>query len=195
MNKKYIWKPGDLRLLIVGLVFVVVWGLIGFRLFDLQGAQAVELATVGFEQRIVEQAIVPARGTIYDRDGVELALTIDGWNVVVDPSMLADPIVTANVLAPYADDTYEELVTTLTEGQANGSRYAEIAMRVDNAHKAEVEAVVAEYNLGVDRSHRRSSVSPRTTMEPVSKDSSSRSTRSSRVSRVVVSSRRTRQAV
>ncbi len=154
MNKKYIWKPGDLRLLIVGLAFVVVWGLIGFRLFDLQGAQAVELATVGFEQRIVEQAIVPARGTIYDRDGVELALTIDGWNVVVDPSMLADPIVTANVLAPYADDTYDDLVAMLTDGQAKGSRYAEIAMRVDNAHKAQVESAIAEYNLTVDRKDR-----------------------------------------
>lgn len=152
--KKQIWKQGDLRLLFVGAAFLVVWGLIGFRLFNLQGAQAVELATVGFEQRIVEQSIEPARGTIYDRDGVELALSIDGWNIVVDPTMLADPAETAKVLAPFADEPYEALVVTLSEGQAKGSRYAEIAMRVDNAHKQQVEDAVSEYNQGVDRKDR-----------------------------------------
>lgn len=152
--KKKIWKQGDLRLLFVGAAFLLVWGLIGFRLFNLQGAQAVELATVGFQQRIVEQAIEPARGTIYDRDGVELALSIDGWNIVVDPTMLADPVATAGVLAPFADDFYDELVTELTTGRDKGSRYAEIAMRVDNAHKKRVEDAVAEYNSGVDRKNR-----------------------------------------
>lgn len=152
--KKQIWKQGDLRLLFVGAAFLIVWGLIGFRLFNLQGAQAVELATVGFEQRIVEQSIEPARGTIYDRDGVELALSIDGWNIVVDPTMLADPVATAAVLAPFSDAFYDELVTELTQGADKGSRYAEIAMRVDNAHKKQVEDAVTEYNKGVDRKDR-----------------------------------------
>ncbi len=152
--KQQIWKTGDLRLLFVGAAFLIVWGLIGFRLFNLQGAQAVELATVGFEQRIVEQSIEPDRGTIYDRDGVELALSIDGWNIVVDPTMLADPVATAHVLAPFADDFEDELAADLIEGRDKGSRYAEIAMRVDNAHKKRVEDAVAEYNKGVDRKNR-----------------------------------------
>jgi cell division protein FtsI (penicillin-binding protein 3) len=151
-----IWRPGDLRLLVVGVVFVLAWVGIGFRLFDLQGnpARAAELATVGFDQRITERSIDPARGTIYDRDGVELALTIDGWNIVVDPTMLDDPATTAALLAPYADDPYEELALTLTEGQEDGSRYAEIAMRVNTSQKAEVESAVAAYNLDVDKSKR-----------------------------------------
>ncbi|KAA3641125.1 MAG: penicillin-binding protein 2 [Armatimonadetes bacterium] len=157
-SPKKIWKPGDLRLLVVGIVFVLVWGGIGFRLFDLQGNQAVALATVGFDQRISEQTIAAARGTIYDRDGVEIALTIDGWNVVVDPMMLDDTVAAATVLAPFADVSFEELVTELSEGQAKESRYAEIAMRVNTAHKEAVEAAVAEYNAGVDKKDRLTGV-------------------------------------
>lgn len=151
-----IWKPGDLRLLVVGMAFLLAWTGIGLRLYDLQGnqARAAELATVGFNQRITERLIVPARGTIYDRDGVELALTIDGWNIVVDPSMLDDPVATAALLAPYADDAYDELASTLSVGRQNGSRYAEIAMRVDTRHKAEVESAIAAYNSSVDKARR-----------------------------------------
>lgn len=157
-NRARIWKPGDLRLLVVGIVFVLVWGGIGFRLFDLQGNQAVALATVGFDQRISEETIAAPRGTIYDRGGVELALTIDGWNVVVDPMMLDDTVMAATVLAPFADTSFEELVTDLTEGQAKESRYAEIAMRIDTAHKEAIESAVAEYNAGVDKKDRLTGV-------------------------------------
>ncbi len=154
MSPARIWRPGDLKLLIVGVAFLVVWGVIGYRLFDLQGAQAVELASVGFEQRIQEQSITPARGTIFDRDGVELALEIDGWNVVVDPSMLADPVETAEVLAPFADDPLDEFAAELTEGWSSGDRYAEVAMRVDNATKSQIEDAIADYNNDVERSER-----------------------------------------
>lgn len=158
MSSKKIWKPGDLRLLVVGVVFVLVWGGIGFRLFDLQGNQAVALATHGFEQRINERAIEPHRGTIYDRDGVELALTIDGWNVVVDPMMLDDPTAAAQLLAPFADDPYEVLVVDLIEGQAAESRYAEIAMRVDTERKGEIRSAVAAYNATVTKAERMTGV-------------------------------------
>ena len=125
--KRQIWNRGDLRLLLVGVTFVVAWAAIGYRLFDLQGTQAVALASVGFDQRIREEPIRAPRGTIYDRDGVELAMTIDGWNVVVDPVLLDDPVRTAAVLAPYADGAWDELEHALVDGQADGRRYAEIA--------------------------------------------------------------------
>ena len=57
--KRRIWNRGDLRLLIVGVAFVVAWAAIGYRLFDLQGTQAVALASVGFDQRIRDTARTP----------------------------------------------------------------------------------------------------------------------------------------
>lgn len=150
--KAEIWKRGDLRLLLVGLVFTVAWGGIGYRLFDLQGNQAMAIAQIGFDQRIRERAIEPQRGTIYDRDGIELAMTINGYNVVVDPMLLDDPQAAAAVLAPFSEKSYEELVAELVEGQATERRYAEIAMRVDAGTKAVIEEAVNEANRAeIDR--------------------------------------------
>lgn len=145
--KPRIWNRGDLRLLLVGICFLVAWAGMGYRLLDLQGAQAVELASVGFDQRIRTESIDAPRGTIFDREGVELAMTIDGWNVVVDPSMLDDPAAVAAVLAPYADAPWEELTATLVDGQRTGDRYAEVAMRVDTERKNVIAAVVDEHDI------------------------------------------------
>lgn len=146
--RKTIWKRGDGRLFIVGLTFVVAWAGMGFRLFDLQGAQAVELATRGFNQRIREAEIAAPRGTIYDRDGVELALTVDGWNIVVDPQLLDDPAEAAVVLAPFSGRDVRTLTDEFVEAQSIGSRYEEIAVRVRNDRKATIAAAVADADLG-----------------------------------------------
>jgi cell division protein FtsI (penicillin-binding protein 3) len=145
--KKRIWKRGDGRLLIVGLAFVVAWAGMGFRLFDLQGAQAVELATRGFNQRIREATIPAPRGTIYDRDGVEFALTVDGWNVLVDPQLLDDPAKTASVLAQFSGRDVSTLTSELIEAQSIGSRYEEIAMRIRNDQKAIIAGIVDEADI------------------------------------------------
>lgn len=139
-----IWKRGDFRLLLVGLVFLLAWGGIGYRLFDLQGDQALAHAEHGFDQRIRTRSIEAPRGTIYDRDGIELAMTIDGYNIVVDPMLLNDPAQVASLLAPFSEKSYDELVAELVEGQANGRRYAEIVMRVDSQAKDIVKAAVEQ---------------------------------------------------
>jgi len=145
--KPRIWNRGDLRLLIVGLAFVVAWAGIGYRLLDLQGTQAVALASVGFDQRIKTQPIPAPRGTIYDRDGVELAMTIDGYNVVVDPQLLEDPAAAAVVLAPFSELDEASLTAEFVDAQASGSRYSEIVMRVPTAKKDEISAAVEEADL------------------------------------------------
>lgn len=147
-TKKRIWRRGDGRLFIIGLAFIVAWAGMGFRLFDLQGAQAVELATRGFNQRIQEATIPAPRGTIYDRDGVELALTVDGWNVVVDPQLLDDPAEAAAVLAAFSGRDVTTLTNELIEAQSIGSRYEEIAVRVRNDLKATIVSVVDGADLG-----------------------------------------------
>ncbi|MEE8457066.1 MAG: hypothetical protein V3S28_03360, partial [Acidimicrobiia bacterium] len=143
----HIWKRGDLRLLLVGFVFILAWGGIGYKLFDLQGSQALANAEYGFDQRIRERAIDPPRGTIYDRDGIELAMTIDGYNVVVDPMLIDDPQVAATVLAPFSPDSYEDLLAALVEGQADDRRYLEIAMRVNATTKEVIRAAVKDAEI------------------------------------------------
>jgi len=146
--KPRIWDRGDLRLLVVGLAFVVAWVAIGYRLFDLQGTQAVALAGVGYDQRIQTRTIEPPRGTIYDRDGVEMAMTVDGWNVVVDPQLIEDPTAAAVVFAPYTDTDVATLAAELKDARDTGSRYVEIVARVRVSEKAVIAAAVDEADIG-----------------------------------------------
>ena len=71
------WRVADLRLILVGVLLVAAWMGIGYRLFRVQGADAATLAQRGFDQRVRHEAIEPRRGTIFDRDGVELAISVE----------------------------------------------------------------------------------------------------------------------
>ncbi len=146
-KKTKIWQRSDGRLFIVGLAFTVAWAGMGFRLFNLQGAQAVELATRGFDQRIREDQIPAPRGTIYDRDGVELALTVDGWNVIVDPQLIDDLSAAAVVLAPFSGRDVTTLTNELIEAQSIGSQYQRISERIRNDEKTAIKAAVDEADL------------------------------------------------
>ena len=59
------------RLIGVGVVLVVAWSLIGYRLTVVQGARADEFAAQGLDQRLQRLTIAADRGTIFDRDGRE----------------------------------------------------------------------------------------------------------------------------
>ena len=57
------FRFGDLRVVVLGLVFVLAWAGIGYRLFQVQGADAAELAQRGFDQRVRHETIPAKRGT------------------------------------------------------------------------------------------------------------------------------------
>jgi cell division protein FtsI (penicillin-binding protein 3) len=118
----------DLRLIAVGLVFVLAWAGIGYRLFRVQGADAAELAQLGFDQRVRHETIQAKRGTIYDREGIELAVTVYGKALVADPSLVEAPGEAAAILAPIVDVDYVELIQRL---EADG-RFTYVARRLES---------------------------------------------------------------
>ncbi len=127
----------DFRLIVVGLVFVLAWAGIGYRLFQVQGADAATLAQRGFDQRVRHETIQAKRGTIYDRDGIELAITVHAKALVADPSLVEEPEEAASILAPIVGADYVELVQRL---KADG-RFTYVARRltgdtVDRAREA-----------------------------------------------------------
>jgi len=107
------FRFGDARVVVLGLVFVLAWGVIGYRLFWIQGADAAKLAQLGFDQRVRHEEIDAKRGTVYDRDGVELAVTVYGDSLVADPSLVEDPARAAAVLAPILGIDYIETADRL----------------------------------------------------------------------------------
>ena len=65
------------------------------------------------QQRIFE--ISPMRGTIYDRKGRELAVSIPMDSVLGDPAVITDVIMVAGILSPAIDTPAEEIETKIRE--------------------------------------------------------------------------------
>ena len=93
------WRPQHLRLFLVGAFFLVAWAAIGVKLVFVQGVQAQTLEDQALDQRLRTVTLEADRGTIFDRDGRELALTIEATSVYANPHEIADPALTAASLS------------------------------------------------------------------------------------------------
>ncbi len=80
----------------IGLVCMV--GLVG-RSFWVQVAHGAGYREDGVQQRQRFTSIPAARGTIFDRDGNEMAITVPSTSIYANPQSIIDPSATANVLA------------------------------------------------------------------------------------------------
>lgn len=135
------WRIRDLRVVIVGVVFIAAWIGIGYRLFQVQVVEAAEFVADGVNQRIRVEEIPAKRGTIFDRDGIELAVTVDLPSVVADPSQVVDPEGTAALLAPLVDGDLAQLVERLDQPE---SQFAYVARHLDPDVADEVQSVIEE---------------------------------------------------
>ena len=104
------WRLRDLRLVLVGVVFILAWVGIGYRLFQVQVVEAATFEADGENQRIRYEEKAAKRGTIFDRDGIELAVTVDLPTIIADPASIVDPAGTAQLLAPLVGEGVSDLV-------------------------------------------------------------------------------------
>ncbi len=79
---------------IAALLFVAVLA----RVTVLQTVQADELRVAGKSQRTTEQLLKAHRGTIFDRDGADLALSVPARTVIANPKLVVDPAGTVRTL-------------------------------------------------------------------------------------------------
>jgi cell division protein FtsI (penicillin-binding protein 3) len=114
------------------LTVLMLLSLIAGRLVWLQGVQATAYADQAVEQRLQKKTLLAARGSITDRNGQPLALSVDARAVYGEPRIIAratcrpdaekpcDPASIADVLAPVLglpeDDVRDRLSRPLREG-------------------------------------------------------------------------------
>ncbi|HEY7137173.1 MAG TPA: penicillin-binding protein 2 [Acidimicrobiia bacterium] len=77
----------------------VVFLAIGARLVDLQALDANHYARLGFDQRVHTVQLAAQRGSIFDRNGQELAISVPQETVWADPRVISDPAGYASTLA------------------------------------------------------------------------------------------------
>lgn len=69
---------------------VGVFGLFGARLFQIQGLDASAYAAMAVQAGTAKTSVPAPRGAILDRNGVELASSVDGLTLTADPSMTSE---------------------------------------------------------------------------------------------------------
>ncbi len=87
------------RIRLVGLCFLAAFGFIAARAFHLQvlGQQDWERRAERQHQKVIP--LIPQRGTIFDRNGEALAVSLEVDSIYVEPQKIDDPARTAKMLA------------------------------------------------------------------------------------------------
>ncbi|HEX9879738.1 MAG TPA: penicillin-binding protein [Candidatus Binatia bacterium] len=76
-----------------------MFAIVGLRAFQLQVLQGEKLTRLGNKQRIQEWTLLPKRGSILDRAGEPVAISLEAQSVYVRPSRIREPAVAAPQLA------------------------------------------------------------------------------------------------
>jgi len=130
-------KPEDLRRLLFTRFMMIVaafllWiGGISVRLVHLQVSQHAYLRDKALSQRLNIKKTKLMRGTIYDRNGSVLAMSVPVHTLYADPDEIDDVNSAARVIAKAAGLNTQQLSAQLAQAKADGRRYVALSRRVD----------------------------------------------------------------
>lgn len=116
---------------------LVVFVLLSARLVQVQGISADRYAAFGESQRIRTVDLPAERGSLFDRHGHDLALSLRQSTVVANPRLVGDPMATAEALAPLVSRERADVQAQLAKDQA----FVYVARKVDDSVAAQVKAL------------------------------------------------------
>lgn len=123
------------------LVFAVIAALFLLRLVFLQVVDAPRMAAEAENARMSYDWIEPRRGTIYDRNGVVLATSVESTTIYVDPTEVDNADATAQTLVDVLGGQKSDYLPAIT---ASGTRYSVIKEKADVEVGEQVRALVSE---------------------------------------------------
>ncbi len=129
--------PGR-RLSALLVVVLVAFAAIGARLVDVQARSRAHYARLGLDQRMHTITLAASRGSILDRNGNALAVSVELSSVWADPRQIADPQRYASQLAPVVGVDEASLAATL--GQSDRA-FVYVARKVEPEVAQEVRAL------------------------------------------------------
>jgi cell division protein FtsI (penicillin-binding protein 3) len=129
-------RSGDPRRRTISLLVAVValFTVAVIRLVYVQVLGSGDYVAYGEEQRIQPIALSGGRGSIFDRNGTDLAISIPQTTIAADPSVIADPADAARELAPALGRDEGEL----REALASDGRFVYLQRQVGDAMAARV---------------------------------------------------------
>ena len=103
-------KRGTILLIVTGLILTLFAG----RLIEIQAVRGETLAAEAMGQRMRVVELPAQRGSITDRSGEPLAVTVEARNLTADQTLVTDPVAVATALAPVLGVDAAVLVPRLT---------------------------------------------------------------------------------
>ena len=88
-----------IRIYVTGICFLLIFGVLFLRAYQLQILEGKELSSMAKEDYTGRFTLTAQRGTIFDRNGRELALSIDVASIYCYPKRVKDPSKTATLIA------------------------------------------------------------------------------------------------
>lgn len=117
------------RFFIIIVFFLILAAVFLVRLFYLEVIVAHDYSERAKESRIIGIPIEPRRGTIYDRNGHILAMSVEAKTIYANPSEIRDPVSVAHALSSALGEDANELLTRLSNPSSH--TFAYIARKVD----------------------------------------------------------------
>jgi cell division protein FtsI (penicillin-binding protein 3) len=121
-------------------VLTIGFGAIAARLVDVQAVSAGRFAVLGRSQRLHEAVLPAPRGSILDRNGSVLAVSVAKPSVWADPQLVRDPAGAAAALSGVLGADEQDLRARLTQA----GRFVYLARRVDGEVAVKVKALELE---------------------------------------------------
>ena len=113
------------RLRMATALALTVFTVIGIRLIMLQVTDAPAYAAAGLKDRLDYVVLAAPRGAIYDRSGSPLAHSVEARYVYADPTRVANPAKTAELLSPLLGMSRSELIPRLVRQTRPDGRQSE----------------------------------------------------------------------
>jgi cell division protein FtsI (penicillin-binding protein 3) len=115
---KELEKGVRIRIRLIGVIFIIGFALVTMRAFNLQVMQEKEWGERAERQHQKTIPLTPQRGTIFDSNGEELAVSVDVDSIYVEPKKLEDRAVATKQLAKALGLT-KKTVKTKLKGNSN----------------------------------------------------------------------------
>ena len=105
----------DRRIGLLFLAFLCLLGIAVVRATYLGSIRAGSLQRAALTQQVSTETLPAERGSITDRNGVELAISQSADNIAADPYLIKDPLTVARQLSPLLGKSQTTLLTLLTK--------------------------------------------------------------------------------
>jgi cell division protein FtsI (penicillin-binding protein 3) len=132
---------GSRRLLALGVLGLLWAGLVAVRLFYLQVVRYGHYRKLADGQHEHQVAIRAPRGTIFDRNGVPLAVTTTADSLVINPRQAPAEDVAAGILAPILELDRADLARKIREARQRNRGYLRIKRRLSQEESTRLRSL------------------------------------------------------